>query len=137
MPRGAKPGERRGGRQKGVQNKAKANRELAIRIAGIEPKQFLLNGMGYYQAQIEAELAKGGKADGDKIAASFTAGRDFAKDAAPYCHSRLGSIEHSGPNKGPISVVDLTKASDDQIRALEAIFGPLAESGDDDEGDQG
>jgi hypothetical protein len=107
MPRGAKPGERRGGRQKGAQNKAKANRELAIRIAGIEPKQFLLNGMGFYQAQIEAELAKGSKADTAKLAAAFAAGKDFAKDAAPYCHARLAAIEHMGKGGGPIEYSDV------------------------------
>jgi hypothetical protein len=47
----------------------------------------LLRRLGYYLAQIEAELAKGDKADNDKIAAAFDAGREFAKDAAPYCHS--------------------------------------------------
>jgi hypothetical protein len=47
----------------------------------------LLSGLGFYQAQIEAELAKGAKADHDKIAAAFEAGRGFARDAAPYCHS--------------------------------------------------
>lgn len=43
---------------------------------------------------------------------------------------------HAGPGGGPISTVDLTNASDEQIDALEAVFGPLAGSGDDDEIDQ-
>jgi hypothetical protein len=47
----------------------------------------LLRRLAFYQAQIEAELAKGAKADPEKIAAAFAAGRDFAKDAAPYCHA--------------------------------------------------
>jgi hypothetical protein len=137
MPRGSKPGERRGGRKKGVGNKAKANRTLAIQIAGVEPKAFLLQGLGFYQAQINAELAKGAKADQSKIAAALAAGKDFAKDAAPYCHSRLGSIEHSGRNGGPITTLDLTKVPDEQLSVLEAIFGPLAESGEDDGGHPG
>jgi hypothetical protein len=33
------------------------------------------------------ELAKGAKADHDKIAAAFAAGREFATAAAPYCHA--------------------------------------------------
>jgi hypothetical protein len=106
MPRGAKPGERRGGRQKGTQNKAKANRALAIRIAGIEPKTFLLNGMGFYQAQIEDEIAKGAGADQAKIAAAYAAGKEFAKDAAPYCHARLAAVEHMGKGGGPIEISD-------------------------------
>jgi len=43
----------------------------------------------------------------------------------------------AGPNGGPIQTVDLTNASEEQLNALEAIFGPLAGSGDDDAGDQG
>jgi hypothetical protein len=47
----------------------------------------LLRRLGYYQAQINAELAKGDKADNDKIAKAYAAGRVFATAAAPYCHS--------------------------------------------------
>jgi phage terminase small subunit len=45
--------------------------------------------------------------------------------------------QHSGPNGGPIQTVDLTHATDEQLTALEAIFGPLAGPGYDDEGDPG
>ena len=47
----------------------------------------LLRHLGVYQAQINAELAKGAKANRDKIAKAYAAGKDFARDAAPYCHS--------------------------------------------------
>ncbi len=47
------------------------------------------------------------------------------------------SHEHTGAGGGPITTLDLTKATDEQIAAIEAIFGPLAESGDGDGGDQG
>lgn len=47
------------------------------------------------------------------------------------------ALELTGKNGGPISTVDLTKATDEQIAALEAIFGPLAESGADDAGHPG
>ena len=47
----------------------------------------LLRRLGVYQAQIEAELAKGEKANQAKIAKAFAAGREYARDAAPYCHS--------------------------------------------------
>ena len=43
----------------------------------------------------------------------------------------------AGPNGGPIQSVDLTHATEEQLNALEAIFGPLAGSGDDHAGDQG
>lgn len=108
MPRGSKPGERRGGRQKGAKNKKRATRALAIQLAGVEPKAFLLKGLAYCEAQINAELAKP-KPDRDKIAKAFAVGQGFAKDAAPYCHSRLASIEHSGPEGGPIQQAVITK----------------------------
>lgn len=45
---------------------------------------------------------------------------------------------HAGPGGGPIPTVDLTSASDDDLKRLEAIFGPLAgAAGDDAEGDTG
>ncbi|PDT81818.1 hypothetical protein [Sinorhizobium sp. BJ1] len=42
--------------------------------------------------------------------------------------------ELTGPNGGPIQTVDLTNATGEQLNALEAIFGPLASAGEDDEG---
>lgn len=42
----------------------------------------------------------------------------------------------SGPNGGPIQTVDLTNMTEEQLNALEALFGPLATAGGDDEGDQ-
>ena len=47
----------------------------------------LLRQLGVYQAQINAELAKGAKANRDKIAKAYAAGKEFAEKAAPYCHS--------------------------------------------------
>ncbi len=43
----------------------------------------------------------------------------------------------SGPDGGPIQTVDLTNMTEEQLNALEAIFGPLATGGGDDEGDPG
>ncbi|WP_287746147.1 hypothetical protein [Methylobacterium sp.] len=61
----------------------------------------------------------------------------LAKDAAPYVHPRLASVAHTGPNNGPILTADLTKASNEQLDALEALLGPLAgAAGGDAEDDQ-
>jgi hypothetical protein len=57
--------------------------------------------------------------------------------AAPYVHPKLANMQHTGRNGGPIQTVDLTKLSGDELAQLEAIFGPLAGSGDDDAPDQG
>lgn len=44
--------------------------------------------------------------------------------------------QHSGANGGPIQHIDLTNATEEQLDALEALFGPLAgRPGLDDEGD--
>lgn len=116
MPRGAKPGERRGGRAKGTPNKKKAARALAIQIAGVEPKTFLLSGLGFYQGRINAELAKGTQADPDVVAAAFAAGREFAKDAAPYCHYRLPQAIQLG-NSAP----DGQSSSADDVFRIEFV----------------
>jgi hypothetical protein len=60
----------------------------------------------------------------------------IAKDAAPYMHAKLASVQHTGPRGGPIQTVDLTKLSGDELDQLERIFGPLAGPGDDDAPDQ-
>lgn len=61
----------------------------------------------------------------------------IAKDAAPYMHAKLASVQHTGPRGGPIQTVDLTKLSGDELDQLERIFGPLAGPGDYDAPDQG
>lgn len=60
-----------------------------------------------------------------------------AKDAAPYMHPKLAAVQHTGRDGGPIAVADLSKLSNDQLATLEAVFGPLAGSGDDDGSDPG
>lgn len=48
------------------------------------------------------------------------------------------SHEHAGPGGAPISTVDLTNVSADDLDRLEALFGPLAgAAGDDAEADPG
>lgn len=61
--------------------------------------------------------------------AALTQLRDF------YGFKTATKHEHTGKGGGPITTVDLTKASDEQLAALEAVFGPLASAVDDDEGD--
>ena len=107
---GSRPGA---GRRKGTPNKASAARQKRVAATGITPLDYMLSVM------------RDGKAD---------AGRrdDMAKAAAPYVHPKLASMQHSGPNGGPIQTVDLTNASNEDLERLEAIFGPLAGSASDD-----
>jgi uncharacterized phage-associated protein len=64
----------------------------------------LLRGLGVCQARINAELAKGAKADRAKIAAAFAAGREVARDAAPYCHSSTQIRSASGADGGVVQM---------------------------------
>lgn len=69
---------------------------------------------------------------GDDKRTAIAAIAEANKMQGSYAPSRH---QHTGPNGGPIQTVDLTNATDEQLTALEAIFGPLAGPGDDDEGD--
>lgn len=76
------------------------------------------------------DIAKKGESESARVAAA-NALLDRAYGKAKQSH------EHSGPGGAPISTVDLTNVSADDLDRLEALFGPLAGGpGDDDEGDQ-
>ncbi|MBZ5761573.1 hypothetical protein LAV84_18335 [Rhizobium sp. VS19-DR104.2] len=109
-------GKKTGGRQKGSRNKATARREREIAKSGTTPLEYML------------KVMRNPRADSARR-------DDMAKAAAPYVHPKLASLQHTGKNGGPIQTVDLTKASEEQLNALEAIFGPLATGSGDDEGD--
>lgn len=88
MPRGSKPGERRGGRKAGTANKR--TREIADRAAaeGILPLDVMLSNMRrYFTAEQWAEA------------------QDCAKDAAPYIHPRLANVEATGKDGGPLEII--------------------------------
>ncbi|MGV1787359.1 MULTISPECIES: hypothetical protein [Agrobacterium] len=86
------------------------------------------NGITPLEVMLKAMRAHVEKNDLDAAAS-------IAKDAAPYMHAKLASVQHTGRGGGPIQTVDLTNASEEQLNALEEVFGPLAGPGDDDEGD--
>ncbi|MFA1625231.1 hypothetical protein ACDY96_21305 [Rhizobium mongolense] len=88
------------------------------------------NGVTPLEVMLKAMRQHADKKDWDAAAS-------IAKDAAPYMHAKLASVQHSGPKGGPIQTVDLTNVSEEQLNALEAIFGPLAGASGDDEGYQG
>jgi hypothetical protein len=78
MPRGSKPGERRGGRQRGTPNRATAARQAAIAASGLTPLDYLLCVMRDPQAPRAERL-------------------EAAKAAAPYVHPKLAPIEAPPP----------------------------------------
>lgn len=112
-------GKRTGaGRPKGAATRK--TKEIADRASaeGVTPLEVMLKAMREHYDKREYDAAAA-----------------IAKDAAPYMHAKLASVQHTGRGGGPIQTVDLTNASEEQLNALEAVFGPLAGSGDDDEGD--
>lgn len=70
-------GQKTGGRQKGTPNKASAKQREEIMASGLTPLQYML-------AVMRDEAIEPGRRD------------EMAKAAAPYVHSRLASVEHSG-----------------------------------------
>lgn len=117
MPRGSKPGERRGGRKAGSANlKTRAIADKAAR-EGITPLEVLLRAM-------LAEL----KQDNIKEAAAY------ARDAAPYMHPRLSAVAAKVRN-----IASLDELSDQELEALaraEGVSdGALAEASGGDAGE--
>jgi hypothetical protein len=85
---GRKPGtQKTGGRQPGTRNKATLAKEAA-QLALIDTDA--LKPLAYMLAILRDETAP--------RAERFAA----AKEAAPYCHRKLASIEHTGEDGGPI-----------------------------------
>lgn len=127
---GSRPGERRGGRQKGTPNRRTSERMQALEAGGAMPLEIMLGAA----RTLWAKAHEGDDVDLDMIERAGS----MAKDAAPYVHPRLASVQHGGPGGGPIQIADLTKASDEQLAALEAFLGPLAGgAGDDAEDGEG
>lgn len=91
MPRGgSRPGA---GRAKGAVNKETAAKIEAVKASGLEmPLDYMLRVMNDTSA------------DHDRRA-------DMAKAAAPYCHARLATVEHTGKDGGKI-LVELVQFSD-------------------------
>lgn len=86
MPRGAKPGERRGGRAKGVPNRKTAETVAAIEASGLTPLEYLLGVMRDDMGDPVRRL-------------------DAAKAAAPYVHARLSTIDVGNKGDEPFEQV--------------------------------
>lgn len=105
----ARGGHRPGaGRKAGIKTE-KTKRRIAYSeeaaASGVTPLEVMLSAMR--QSYAEGKM---------KDAASF------AKDAAPYIHPRLATIEHGGPGGGPIN------------HSIEVVFVDASDSGPQNEG---
>jgi hypothetical protein len=114
MPKG---GKRAGaGRKRGSRNVRLAAREEAMRVAGIEPKAFLLQALAHQHKIIQEEIAKD-EPDAAVLASAYAIGAEYASRAAPYCHARLGqfdirdrSLERVLPTQIRMTVADAMEA---------------------------
>lgn len=79
-------GRKTGGRRKGSENKSTKAKRAALAASGLTPLDYFLS---ILRDESQDQLAR------------FEA----AKQAAPYCHHRLASVEHGGVNKEPIKVI--------------------------------
>jgi uncharacterized protein YnzC (UPF0291/DUF896 family) len=108
MPRGSKPGERRGGRQKGTPNKKTALRNAAINAAAADPNvlplDFLLALMRERNLPLETRITA-------------------AREALPYRHSRVrdatGDQRHPARYGAPPSRVNVNHGSGPDDRKVE------------------
>ena len=95
MPRGAAPGERRGGRAKGTLNKRTLEQVRAIEESGLTPLEYLMSVVRDTNADQAVRIDAAGK-------------------AAPYVHPRLATTEISLNTSGK-HVEEMTNA---QIEAI-------------------
>ena len=87
-------GVKTGGRQKGSKNKVSVEREAEIASSGLTPLEYFLK-----------ILRDKGRQDKERFAAAVA--------AAPYCHPKLASTEHSGKvDAGGVTIVRLTDLVD-------------------------
>lgn len=94
----------RGGSRKGAGRKpgsaTKKTREIADKAAeqGITPLEVMLNAMREHALAADAEAG----ADRLKLMAQAAT---LAKDAAPYIHARLATVEHKGSADQPLQII--------------------------------
>lgn len=118
-------GQRKGaGRPRGAASKrtrAVADRESE---KGLTPLEVMLKAMRQHAS-----------------AKDWDAAASIAKDAAPYMHAKLASVQHTGRGGGPIQTQSITvdaekikDMTDDELDALERAIGKLQRSLGDGEG---
>lgn len=121
MPRGAKPGERRGGRVKGIANKKTS--EIANKAAqdGITPLEVMIAVMREAW-EAKQEFFKQGEIEKALQAGAIAA--DKAKDAAPYMHPKLQPVNSEGNSEQTINVnASPEQVADARERVRQRVLG--------------
>lgn len=111
MSRGAKPGQRFGGRAKGTRNHASIAREREVKESGATPLDVMIEDMRWHHSLALTEQAKGAKADKKLVTQELAAARDAAKDAAPYVHPKLATLRTDMNLTGTLTLDLLVRAA--------------------------
>jgi hypothetical protein len=108
MPRGSKPGERRGGRKAGTPNKRTVVERQQLAASGLLPLDYMLAVLR--DPDVEPDRR-------DRMASA----------AAPYVHAKLASVEHSGQLKVQDVTEEeaLSRLAPEQRRAVRSIAALL------------
>src|SRR5215471_15121679 len=101
MPRGSRPGERRGGRQKGTPNRATAAKAAEVAASGMTPLDYMISVMRDETATRPERL-------------------EAAAKAAPYVHPRLSAVEYTAPAEPEedVDFSDLNAEEREQLRKM-------------------
>lgn len=123
MAKSARGGKRPGaGRKPGSKHRATREQKATLSDLARQHTSTALNALVHVATKSDSDSAR-------VAAANAILDRAYGRPTQSH--------EHTGRNGGPITTVDLTKATDEQIAALEDLFGPLAAAGGDDAADQG
>ena len=132
MPRGSLPGERRGGRKKGVPNKVNIERAVQVATdvgkasaAGKLPKETLLEVMRYFRGMAAKHQPGGPEENESKFIKYLELAGDFASKAAPYYHPRLTTVTVKDGG------YDLSRLTDQQLAEFERLARVAAVAGRD------
>ena len=79
-------GKKTGGRAKGVPNKATPEKAAKVEASGLTPLDYMLTVMRDESNPADMRL-------------------DAAHKAAPYVHPKLASVEHTGKDGGPMTLM--------------------------------
>lgn len=93
-----------GGKKKGSRNKVTLEKAKAIEASGLTPLDYMLSLLRDELNDTETRF-------------------EAAKAAAPYCHNKLASVEHTGKDGGPIETVNLSDL--ERAQALALLLGKL------------
>lgn len=89
------------GRKRGTPNRANAARQAEAAASGLLPVDQHLFRMRYHHDRAAQELGQE-VPDRDKVKTELALADEAAKNAAPYVHNKLATVEHTGKDGGAI-----------------------------------